>query len=551
MNRAKNNSRWITLALALVLALLARAGRSSGEDSPSQPNIILVYADDLDFDQIGVYDHLRFPSFSGAIERGILKGRAKASPRSRVLTPHIDSLARDGALFSRFYVTSPVCTPSRYSALTGRYASRSKPFCEVYPPGTPATIGWDTYISPVESTVAKSLKALGYRTGHVGKWHLSTKEFFGSPGKRVEGADPGKPGVAEKLKKDYLARTKLLADSFGFDHVGSFYVGNLGSDGVHRSLAQHNMEWVTRGALDFIDESTAGKKPFFLYMAPTLLHGPYNVKHLQGDPKATPAGWIEPPQVQPSRDNIRERVRKAGYDPNTALSTWLDDSIGAILSKLEEKGIADNTLVAFVSDHQSRGKYTIYEAAHVPALIRWPAAIKPGTRVEQLAANIDLAATFIAAAGGKTPADIDGRSLLGALKGGKKPVRDALYLEIAYARAVLRDDWKYIAIRYPEDVLARIRKKGRVEQATWNGRITRNKKDKSKTAIRYNSDLYFPHYGDPDQLYNLREDVYEQKNLASSSSHAKKLAQMKTLLGKLLSPLPHSFGEFKKGKALP
>lgn len=520
---------------------------TSKTGAPEKPNIVLIYADDLDFDQIGAYDHRAFPSFSGAQELGILEYRGKGAPGSKVLTPHIDSLARDGARFTRFYVTSPVCTPSRYSAVTGRFASKSQTFRRTYADGSPAAIGWDTYIAPSESTIADKLGELGYFTGHVGKWHLTPAEDLDIAKKKGDSGDPARADVSARLRQEYAKRAKYLRDSFGFDFVGSLYVGNLGTEGLNQTLRHHNMEWVTHSALNFIDTGVEDDRPFFLYMAPTLLHGPYSAKHLDGDPRATALGLVDIPNVQPSRENIRQRVSDAGLQEDAALSTWLDDAVGAVLARLEKHGIADNTLIMLISDHQSRGKFTLYEAAHVPALARWPKGIPANKRIDALCANIDLVPTFVAMAGGDPrQQDIDGVSMLplfGSNSHGE--IRNSLYLEIAYARAVIQQDWKYIAVRYPDEVLAKILRRGKVEQATWNGKIARDKKDRKKTAIRYNSDRYFPNYSDLDQLYNLDSDPYEQRNLAKRTGFEERLAAMKKLMAEKLRGMPHSFGEFK------
>jgi len=532
-------------------------GRAAGvwaaqKNGQQQPNIILIYTDDLDFDEIGVYDHVEFPSYSGAKKRGLLdkyEGRQAYCPASQVLTPHIDSLARDGAMFTRFYVTSPVCTPSRYSTITGRYASRSIPFCRIYPPGTPSCIGWDTDLDPNETNIAGTMNALGYTTGMVGKWHLTSKDDPNSG--RIEGveldADPSDPVVAKKVREGYERAVRYMRESIGFDYVASFYAGNGGTEGAPKALRVHNMEWITKGALDFIEQNAAG--PFFLYMATTVPHGGAGDRYLMVDPRATPAGLLdEVPKVQPSRESVLERVKAAGFDVKNARMTWLDDGIGAILNKLDELGIADTTAVVFVSDHLSRGKYTVYESARVPALIRWPARIRPGTRIDAICANIDLAPTFAAMAGGESDAAVDGKSLLPILASGKSAIewRESLLLEIAYAKAVVTRDWKYIAVRYPEDLLKKMVAEGNMKDYTWNGRIARDKKDGTKPAvIRYEADKDFPAYSDLDQLYNLENDPYEQTNLAADPKYARKLDEMKSMLAQNLETLPHSFGEFK------
>lgn len=560
-----------TSRITLLLAVGLLAGCHRVPDAPPRPNIILIYVDDLDFDEIGVYDHVAQPTYSGAAIAGAGKPDGNAAPASRVLTPHIDSLARDGAMFTRFYVTSPVCTPSRYSALTGRYASRSQPLSEEYPPGGPALVSFNAYLGRDELTIAKALQRRGYRTGHVGKWHLTKEEPMAvRRGRHALEFDPSSPAAIEMMRTAYEERQRFVRETYGFDSVASLYIGNLGNEGWDRSLNYHNMEWVTAGALDFIDKGDP-KQPFFLYFAPTLLHGPYRngVDVLDSPPGATPLGMLIPPTVQPARDTIKQRVKESGFDSATQLSTWLDDAVGALLAKLDQLGIADDTLVMLVSDHQSRGKFTLYEGARVPALARWPRGIEAGTEIEQLSANIDLLPTFVELAGGDpNEMDIDGHSLAPLLRGSGAPEREAIYLEIAFARGIVTKDWKYIAVRNPPDVPEGIEQgEGPI---TGDDEIWRNAESPSTTRFRereQNADpdlpntlraalpknkrlssrarRQFPHYSDPDQLYHLGDDPFEQDNLVSRPGHAARLTKMKDLLRREIAKLPHTFGEFK------
>jgi arylsulfatase A-like enzyme len=542
--------RFLVLAICIASVILGGC-REEGTPpaSSGRPNIVLIYADDVDFDQIGVYDHRVFPSFSGAAEADAqLAIHNQPLPASRVLTPNIDSLARDGALFTRYYVTSSVCTASRYSALTGRFASRSQPFQEIYPEGKAAQVAWNTTLGPAESSVAKTLKSLGYRTGLVGKWHLTDQDTMRVSVRRRDAGHPSEKAVAERLVKEYEWRRQYVGETYGFDSVESFYVGNPGSEGLHDALRYHNMDWVTQGAMDFLDEYENDHRPFFLYLAPTLLHGPYQAGTMESDSRATPRGFVDIRQVQPSRDDVKARVAAAGYKPETALSTWLDDAVGAVMRNLEEKQIADNTLIVFVSDNLSRGKYTLYEGTRVPALMKWPRGIKPGTQIEALSANIDLAPTFISIAGGDSGREhMDGVDLWPVLSGRSEgEVREALLLEVAYARAVIEGDWKYIAVRYPRKVWKRIRLIGDIRKFTWNGRALGSSDSHPEDKIRFNANRYFPNYSDLDQLYNLGQDPLEQINLASDPAHGEQLARMQRLLSRNLESFPHSFGEFKK-----
>ncbi len=471
---------------------------SMGAAKPQRkPNIIMIYADDLDFDELNLYDYHRFPSYTGAVELGIFKPQDIGKwnyKEKRMLMPNIESLAREGAVFNRFYITTSVCTPSRYSLLTGRYASRSPGLFRFFPPGTQANIQWNTPLLAEETNVAKVLKANGYTAGIVGKWHN------GAPGSRVIGlpkdADPGDPKNAAKIKVAYDHTIRYLRENLGFDFVERVYFGNKEKLGLPKSIGVHNLEWITEGALKFIDKFH--NRPFFLYMALPIPHGQYSSSFLKENPLATPAGLLDKaPNVQPSRQSIAERLKKAGITRRNAMAAWMDDSVGAVLDKLKEKGIVDNTVVIFSSDHQSRGKYTCYEGCRVPFIIRWPNKIEPGTRIDPICANIDLTPTFIDMAGGTPPADmtLDGRSFLPLLLGKKKQTewRDSLLLECSNIRAVVTEKWKYIANRPPSEVRSRMEeearkcaKSGKRRRIGWDGRKN------LKKGVRFRSDVDFP-----------------------------------------------------------
>lgn len=482
--------------------ILARVGQTA-----RRPNVVFIYTDDQDFNEVGCY--------GGA-----------------VLTPHIDSLARDGIKFSRGYISAAVCTPSRFGSLTGQYASRSKHLQEQFPPGGPARIMWNTSLSDGEITLPAVLQQNGYKTGMVGKW------MQGAPkGKPVnENADHSAPEVVRQLKDNY---DQLIAaiKSRGFDYAASAYITNIPTIGLPLSLQEHNMDWVTKGALDFIDQNK--DHPFFLYMPTTLPHGPNNLKSLKSDPRITPVGML-PRQldVQPSRKSVLERSRAAGVADRLIPFTWLDDGVGAVLKRLDDLELAENTVVIFVSDHQSRGKLCCYEGARVPFLVRWKGVIEGGLECDELISNVDLAPTIFDICGITPPREmhLDGRSFLPLLKGGKPADwRDSLYLEITYTRAVVSDDgWKYIALRYPEEV----------QKSVDGGNRREFSQDGSKN-IRYRADQHFPAYFDYDQLYNLKQDPQEQINLADNPRYEAKLGQMKAVLKEYCADLPHTFGEFR------
>ncbi len=542
-------------------AMLAAGTAVTAAAKTARPNIVLFYFDDLDFDELGVYDPLAFPTYSGAREKGLF--REDMNPWLAYLdspaihTPTIDGLAQDGARFDHFYVTSTICSPSRYALLTGRYASRSDGVCRDFPPGGPANVVQNAHLGPGESNIAKRLKAQGYATGMVGKWHNS--DWDGPHGGRVKGvapdADPRDPKVAAAIREVYDRGVNYIRERLGFDYVSRVYLQNKEALGIPRALQVHNLEWLVEGALEFIDAHH--EAPFFLYFASTTPHGWVgSADFLKADPCATPAGMLDtPPKGMPPREDTARRARAAGVKGRLVEATWFDDAVAAVLGRIEKLGLAENTLVLFISDHQNRGKRTLYEAARVPALARWPKRIAPGQTIGSLCANIDVAPTLLDACGAPTPAgaDMDGRSFLPLLtgRGDSVPWRESLLLEVAYARAVVTKDWKYIALRYPPKLREAI---GQAEPKTyaWDGtakRVTAGNRWNKKGAvyIPYGANKDFPGYFDPDQLYDLKHDPYEQKNLAEDPACAERLAEMKALLSRHLQDLSHTFGEFTRG----
>ncbi len=515
------------------------------QPKPPRPNIVLIYADDLDADEIGcTHDSPAFPSYTRRKRLGMPSLRPYDDPR--MLTPNIDGLARDGATFTRLYIASPLCTPSRYSILTGRHASRSAEFQRVFPPGGPSSIVFNTSLGPEETNVAKSLRELGYATGVVGKWHNFLKGPLTDEVDREipENADIRDPGVARRVRERYELALKTIREGYGFDFVDRINLGNTERYNP-ASIRGQNMEWHLEGALNFLKQHH--KQPFFLYFPLPVPHGQYfDLRQL--NPLATMAGMLDKaPEVQPSRESIFKRLDAAGIkDPRNAMATWMDDSVGELLKALDAYKVADNTIVFFISDNPSRGKNSLYEGARVPALVRWPGVVKPGTTVDSLCTNMDLPATLIEAAGGRAPADMrqDGRSFLPQMTGRREPSdwRKEVLLEVHNTRGVVNRRWKYIANRAPEPVLQRMKEdaekaaaEGRPRTVGWSG-----------GRMHFNALIDFPGYFAPDQLYDLENDLYEQRNLAGDKRHAATLAAMRKSLSRALAPLPHTFGEFKK-----
>ena len=140
-----------------------------------KPNIVLFFADDLDADEVNCTSEMNniWATHTGAKENGFWNKGATGN----VLTPNIDTLTRDGMLFTRFYVNATVCSPSRYCLLTGRYATRGLELQNDFPVGTHATLEWRPGILRSESSLPKELQKCGYRTAIIGKWHNGEDDF--------------------------------------------------------------------------------------------------------------------------------------------------------------------------------------------------------------------------------------------------------------------------------------------------------------------------------------------------------------------------------------
>jgi arylsulfatase A-like enzyme len=565
-------------AMALLSSTVAAAGLK-----PVPPNIVVINCDDLDFDESELwdfYDYRKFPSYTGAERLGCTHEWVPGlSYKLPMLTPHIRSLAEEGAVFERFYMTSAMCTPSRYSLMTGQYATRSPAALEHTAENEPVALYLQSTLASGQWIFPKTLHEAGYATGLAGKWHLAEggeeKGFLVPP---LRDADPRDPAVAARVREVYGKGVDYIKANYGFDFVGAVYQHNANGLGVPRELvaSEHHLEWQTFHAKEFLDAHH--DRPFFLYYAPTLPHGFSGPSEL-GDPMdkpldATVSGFTTAHLgAQPSRQSVRERLAAKNIDRRNAMATWLDDSVGEVLRKLDEYGLKQNTIVIFTSDQQSRGKFSVTEGCRVPFVVRWPAQIPPGSRVAALMANIDLAPTLLALAGAQPPADavIDGADMSRFFLDPKTPAPAgrSLLLEIGYMRAVVSDGWKYCALRVPEG-------RGYVrDPASWaQARELMREKglsvpdkdapltDEEKAVMSYDGKIYyyrftgkpwfdqgphrtFPHYADHDQLYNLDADPYEQTNLFDNPECAARLAEMRAFLSRELAKLPRPFAEFK------
>jgi len=496
---------------SLAAAFMLIAGCS--EKTPERPNIIMFFTDDNGFEYWG---------FSGGPD----------------LSPNIDAIAAEGVTAENAYISASVCTPSRYSLHTGKFAGRCRhpEFLETFPDSVPYNITWNTYLDPtIESTLGELLREGGYTTGFVGKWHLGwdrQKFSFNA------NDDPKDPEVDRKLKA-FEEEAKRVIMEAGFDYAGSVTPINIDNHQV-KAVRYHNLEWLAKGANDFLDKVDGNDEPFFLIVNITTHHGPCHIASIEQPVNLTPEGYVDGLEdVMPPRESIFERIEEKGYpvDFKTAGSVWTDDCVGAVLDKLQQIGKDDEALVIFTTDHNRYdGKATCYEGGvKIPFIARYPGKIEAGKRMETKFQLTDMLPTFLDAGHIPMPEDldIDGISIWKQITGTSgAEVHDDLYFEFGYSRGVLHNNWKYISVRFPDE-LTRNMKNGKVDRAyALRGAVT-----DEPCFDRY------PAYFDADQLYNLETDPDEQHNLAYDPDYAEQLKAMQERLWNILATFDHPFPE--------
>ncbi|MGB1128452.1 MAG: sulfatase [Haloferula sp.] len=450
-----------TKAVKFVSLLCALAATSHAESPAKQPNIILFLVDDMGWTDCGAYGSKYYE------------------------TPNVDRLAAESMRFTQAYA-HPLCSPSRASIMTGQEEARHgitsahghlepEPWGpQVYQENPSADQPFllpksRRYLDPKAITLAEALKFAGYRTGHLGKWHLGlTKphwpEAHGFETTFHAAPDPGPPGST------YFSPHGVHPDGHP---SGKRRVGNItdGPDG------EHIADRLAQEAIKFIKAHK--NEPFFLNLCEYPVHGPWEAK--EEDIKY-----------------FKEKKDPTGQHTNPVMAAMLkamDDSLGQVLTALDELGLADNTIVVFFSDNggnvkswstageQDRylknpkhnlhhmvkayrehaglqpptnngplrmGKAFLYEGgARVPLMVRWPDSIKAGGTSDAIINNIDLYPTLLELAGVPLPEDhvVDGLSFAPVLLEGAEFPRDTSFSWFPYhdaGIAVRKGDWKLI-----------------------------------------------------------------------------------------------------------
>jgi len=506
------------LAAAAVILITATA-------AAEKPNVVIFYLDDYDFDDVAEgYDLAQYPS----------KPLATGGEFQIVVSPNIDELARSSLIFDYFHITSPVCTPSRYSLLTGQYASTAYNLDNNFEPGqTVHLITWNTIIKGGQYNMAKMFKSAGYATGVFGKLHCEEGlEKLREVQRKYQDEKELSPEAWAEISSEHKKLTDHIEELYSWDIADRIYPDNAGSNYRPKQLKVFNVDWVTEGALNFIEENK--NEPFFLYFPVNLPHsGPGNrggAAHRLSDHsrRATSAGMLDKaPGVLPDVSILHEQIKNAGGNIETSDGlTLIDAMVGLLTQKLRETNNFDNTVFVFLSDHQAFAKNTPHAGPRVPCMIRWPDKIKKQRRSGALCANIDLLPTLAEIAGAEIPEDVkvNGKSFMPLLMGDRKfKGHESIMIEINYARALLNGDYKYIEYFAPDALCDLIAAKATYKDI--NGPYKGFKQDyDNETRIcwyksRYGADKYFKNYFDRTQLYNTAKDPLDEINLVNNRKY--------------------------------
>jgi arylsulfatase A-like enzyme len=392
---------------------------ASAADPPRKPNIVLILADDLGYGDLGCYG------------------------QQKIKTPNLDRLARDGVQFTQAYAGSTVCAPSRCALMTGLHTGH----CRTRGNGGGGGPRSNVPLAPNDVCVAELLKKAGYTTALVGKWGLGEEGSTGIPTKKGFDHFFGylNQHHAHNYYPDFLWRGETKVP-----------VGNPQSP-VENVAAKFNVyapDLLLADALQFLTDNRA--KPFFLYYATIAPHANNEKTRATGNGN-------EVPSDEPYSEEKWPQVEKN----KAALITRMDADVCKLLARIDELGLAKDTVVIFTSDngpHQEGGNKVAFFSSsgphrgfkrsltdggiRVPAIVRWTGTTKPGTTADHVRAFWDFLPTACDLAGVEAPRNLDGISIAPTLAGkGDQKRHEFLYWEFhegGTAQAVRHGDWKAI-----------------------------------------------------------------------------------------------------------
>lgn len=392
-------------------------------------------------------------------------GELSSYGQKKFKTPHIDQLAKEGMRFTQCYAGSHVCAPSRSTLITGQHTGH-----------TPVrSNGGDRFLDDADITVAEVLQKAGYVSGGFGKWGLGTEN---SPGV------PWKQGFNEWFGYLHQVHAHFYYPYWLTKNSDKYF---LPENEGHKQ-ARYSHDEIHKQALDFIKRNK--DNPFFAYLPYTLPHVELVVP--EDSMKKYRGKWQETPLPDPRKGYLGSDEPYAAF---AGMVDRLDRSVGEVMALLKELKIDDNTIVFFSGDNGPQGnqwqriadffngagglrgyKGEFYEGGiRVPLIARWPQKINPGTTSDHICAFWDILPTLAEISGSPAPSNIDGISFLPTLLGKKQIDHEELYWEMGSGKsrtfAIRMGDWK---------------------------------------AIK-------PKGGAEPELYNLKRDVAETKNVATEN----------------------------------
>lgn len=443
MTRETISRRRFLKAAGLGAAALALPPRLDAAGAPrGKPNIVFILIDDQRWDVMACAAH------------------------PYVKSPNLDRLAREGAMFTRAFVTTSLCSPSRASFLTGRYAHGH---------GVPTNAGRDP--DPQWPTFPALLRTAGYETAFVGKWHMA-------------GHNRPRPGFDHWVS---------------FRGQGNYTRNTLNVNGETVESKKYVTDDLTDRAVEWLRRKRT--RPFMLYLSHKAVHANFTPAPRHADLYADVTMALNTRKD----DRLDTKVRWGRYFPE---NTWqkdlrrymqtlraVDDGVGKVLDTLDSLGLADTTMVIFTSDngyfhgeHRLWDKRAAYEPSiRIPMLVRYPPLVRPGARIDALVLNIDLAPTLLDLAGAETPETMQGRSWLPLARGDTAAGRRTSFL------------YEYFREGDP--------------------RFNRPSVLAVRTA-RYKYITYPDREGAPVELYDLQTDPEELTNLAPDAKHKETLARL-------------------------
>jgi len=457
--------------LSLVLFWLSSIALAANPARAQPPNLVFILVDDLRWDELGCMGH------------------------PFALTPHVDRLAREGSRFTNAFATTPLCSPSRASYLTGQYPHHH---------GITDNTARDAQSHRLVTFPALLQKA-GYRTGFIGKWHMGND-------------DSPRPGFDEWI---------------ALSGQGTSYDPQLNRNGKISPSKGYTTDLLIEDSLKFLKREDP--RPFLLYLSHKGLH-PELIQHADGslsDPSAArfiPAKRHESLYKQakvPRRPNVQDTLEGkpalqrpiAGLPPLSAhtgtsdesvrdrqrMLASIDEGVGAIHAALEASKRLDSTLIVFTSDHgyfygehglSTERRLAYEETIRVPLIMRYPPLFRAGSTISPIVISLDLGPTLLELGQAPIPSNLDGRSILPLLREETRKLHDSFLIEHSSDQvfprvanmgyiAIRTDRWKYIQYRDLKGM---------------------------------------------DELYDLSADPYELKNLIHDPTHTETLSTLQAEL---------------------